>query len=1105
MEELFRCISWGSHFNSGLGLGLIAGGMQDGSLMLWEAGAYINPKEDYGNGLVCNMELYKPGEFNCLEWSPFKKEMLCTGGSDVYIVNIEKGAEEPDVFCPGNKKENDSITSVSWNKNKTVPHILASGSSSGIINVWDLKQKKSIFSFRDKNSDTTRDVRVSWNPSIPTQLAVVFDDAKDSGVQIWDLRNSKAPVIVLKDLHKNSKIHSLSWSTLEPNNIITVDRSGLVCCQDYKSSDVILQESCSKDMVSVQWSNQLQSIFVSNDIDGNLSFHTTDTSMLKKITTTHAPKWMKNPACVATTLNSAISFKETGSELGSTTVAETVETDLQHKLKTLMVLIENNDMNTFAHHYSKESPDLWHLISKGEHNVATAVHGLGFDSEDIVNKTETLIGKSHRKKDNKDQVRRASNPNKMGFEFKGMEDDQAADFFRELGNTEQGEEPVNKGNFYNSQTEEVETKIVRNENWDAGIEDLIRRNIIIGNFHGAIDCAIKAGRYAHAFLIAYSKKEYPELLLAAAEGISLLNNDPLSRLLHSMIDEQFEDTIQSHDIYRWKELAAFIISNYPQNKDHYLRLLSQRLEKSDMMDEAIGLCLISGDYDSLFEIVKTSIKGKSGSEIDNYLLRNFTVLFAINRTNGVRSEDNDIQSALVKLSHIMIENEQFKLAMHFLEELGDHTNEKISFLKNCIFYSNVSLLHMFFKAPTYEFTVRVRQPISTPAKAKPTEQPKNSKIPIGSPAVDTKKGFPKPKIGGASASVRATEDDNQSLNSEADLRTMNERMPPGGRMRMPPPQIPTSGTEMAKKEAPNIVKPNPHPPPAPRIAPPVPAGPTRPPPNMPKPSFAGRSTDEIVEQIHSQGQAGPPKKAGPPPPPIPRKNEDANPPKSGVPVPAMPSRPAGPPPPAPPRQAAPPISAPIAQSDHVTQSGPPKAVPQVPKVSQAPPPPPPVVRPGTTPMQQASKNSPPAPVQRQPPPAPPSALKPPAQTTAPVPVTAQAQSGPKTSSPIPPISSQSKIPVPTPPVPARPGPPAPPMQNRPPGAPGVPNRAPPQLGGPPRATALPPPTNKAVVPQEPEESNESKVAEGLVQCTEFLETMVVYLLKPVYRARDADL
>jgi len=40
---------------------------------------------------------------------------------------------------------------------------------------------------------------------------------------------------------------------------------------------------------------------------------------------------------------------------------------------------------------------------------------------------------------------------------------------------------------------------------DTGIEKIIKENLIIGNYEGAIDCAMKCGRTAEALLIAHSR------------------------------------------------------------------------------------------------------------------------------------------------------------------------------------------------------------------------------------------------------------------------------------------------------------------------------------------------------------------------------------------------------------------------------------------------------------------------------------------------------------------------------------------------------------------------------------------------------------------------
>ena len=601
MDEKFKCIAWGRHQNSSVRAGLVAGGMQDGSLMLWEAGALLDPNEEHGDGLVCNMSIYGDNEFNCLEWNGYKRELLATGGSNVYIVNIEKSVEEPDVFIPSNKKETEAevISCVSWNKTASAPNILGSAAANGVVSVWDLKVKRCTLSFRDKSQEPNRDVKICWNPNIPTQMAVSFDDPKEAGIQIWDLRNAKAPVTIFKDVHKNARIRSMSWSPLEKQLILSVDRNGLLSCQNYTTSDLLLQETLTRDIVEVQWAESLQSVFACTDMDGGVSIHTTDAGMFKKLSTTHAPKWMKSTACVAAFGNEGIGFRESTGEITSVGVSRETEGTIKHELKTLAELLENNDMALFFHHYAKDNPDLWNLVQGNEPSEEQTLMGLGYNPEEITNKTESLTGKSHKRKPAARDNRRNSAGNKLTFEFTDMNEHQAEAFFDQLRNTGDEEEVVQKGAFYSSELDEQETTIVRNENWDAGLEDLIMRNLAIGNYAGAIDCSIKAGRYAHAFLIAYAKKDQPELLTTAAEGIAMLNSDPVAQMLQLAIEEKTEDLVDAHDIHRWKELAAFILSNYPHVKSDLLQRLASRLQRSGMLNEAIAVSLIARDHQNM--------------------------------------------------------------------------------------------------------------------------------------------------------------------------------------------------------------------------------------------------------------------------------------------------------------------------------------------------------------------------------------------------------------------------------------------------------------------------------------------------------------------------
>ena len=40
----------------------------------------------------------------------------------------------------------------------------------------------------------------------------------------------------------------------------------------------------------------------------------------------------------------------------------------------------------------------------------------------------------------------------------------------------------------------LQETVSRNANWDEGVEGIIKRNLLLGNLDGAVDCALKCGR-----------------------------------------------------------------------------------------------------------------------------------------------------------------------------------------------------------------------------------------------------------------------------------------------------------------------------------------------------------------------------------------------------------------------------------------------------------------------------------------------------------------------------------------------------------------------------------------------------------------------------------
>lgn len=120
-----------------------------------------------------------------------------------------------------------------------------------------------------------------------------------------------------------------------------------------------------------------------------------------------------------------------------------------------------------------------------------------------------------------DKVNKTNKNN--NFDFTVMSSKDAEDFFDKLipvvNNQNQTE--THKGSVdyrrENSLDQEfIYESVSKNVNWDSSIEKIIKQNILIGNYEGAIDCALKCGRNGEALLLAHSHSD--ELFEATANA-----------------------------------------------------------------------------------------------------------------------------------------------------------------------------------------------------------------------------------------------------------------------------------------------------------------------------------------------------------------------------------------------------------------------------------------------------------------------------------------------------------------------------------------------------------------------------------------------------------
>lgn len=147
-NERFHRLAW-SGMTAGsttLPLGILAGGMVDGSIGLWNPA--IISKQMQGEPLVARVQKHK-GPVRGLDFNSFKPNLLASGATESEILIWDlANPNTPNVYTPGTPTQPLSdITCVAWNGK--VEHILASTGVSGTSVVWDLRQKRPVISFTD--------------------------------------------------------------------------------------------------------------------------------------------------------------------------------------------------------------------------------------------------------------------------------------------------------------------------------------------------------------------------------------------------------------------------------------------------------------------------------------------------------------------------------------------------------------------------------------------------------------------------------------------------------------------------------------------------------------------------------------------------------------------------------------------------------------------------------------------------------------------------------------------------------------------------------------------------------------------------------------------
>jgi len=310
-EANFSKLSWGT---AGKASGLLASGMSDGSVFLWDILGIIN-----GNSVEPIVKVQKHrNSILGLDFHPTEQNVFASAGSDgdVLVWDIQK-VDKPtpsNITPPVGGLQRYSIPALAWNSQ--VPQILATCNSNGETNVWDLRQKRSVITFNESSHSYSAGTSVAWDPLQPRQLVITY---KNSTPEVWDLRNSLSPKVILQGHSKS--VLSAQFSPHDKEVLLTSGEDSYSVLWDMNGT---MLDSWEEDAIAFEnsWNCFVPGLLTSSYYSGVVR--------VKNVVSTgprHTPSWLKTPVgCVFGFGGKRVSF---GRHLNTSVIVQSSIADSQ--------------------------------------------------------------------------------------------------------------------------------------------------------------------------------------------------------------------------------------------------------------------------------------------------------------------------------------------------------------------------------------------------------------------------------------------------------------------------------------------------------------------------------------------------------------------------------------------------------------------------------------------------------------------------------------------------------------------------------------------------------------------------------------------------------
>lgn len=561
IQTRFHDIAWSQPVGSRSG-GVIAGALERGSLDLWDAERLRSGAEDAFMSRTSNHK----GDIKALQFNPFRHELLATAGfkGELYITDVNNTST---AFRVGTNAADD-FESVDWNKK--VPHILATGSSGGLVTVWDIKGKKESMTLNKFKRKAVS--AVVWDPDVNTRLVTATLDDQEPLIQVWDLRNANTPERSLKA--HDQGVLSLSWCPQDSDLLLSCGKDNRTICWNPRTGEALGEFPVVTNWTfQTRWNPHIPSLLATASFDGKIAVQTIQNTNPSSDHSTaagnesldgeeffakaqtqpqgaafslqKAPKWLERPVSVSFGFGGKLvkvgpaGDASRSSKISISTFA--VDPSIHQTTKQFEEALQKGEFvdiceSKIAEAKTEEEKADWRVIETlaSGNSRKQLIEYLGL-SDDKLGSEDT---------DAKDTSTQPNGTTKTKDDASFFDDADAGDSFLSNLAATKGARTNNPFQMYTGNESDADRSITR--------------ALTLGSFEKALDICLKEDRLSDAFMIAICGGQKCIDKAQAAYFKRKSGGPNYLRLLAAVVGKNLWDVVHNADLENWKEVMATI-------------------------------------------------------------------------------------------------------------------------------------------------------------------------------------------------------------------------------------------------------------------------------------------------------------------------------------------------------------------------------------------------------------------------------------------------------------------------------------------------------------------------------------------------------------------